>query len=185
MTRTILVITIVVGLVAGCGGNGGQTTTRPDTAVVDESTSGITASPPESTLPEMTPSLLGDLIGETYVAAVEDVVELVADRPDGPAAETEVRTLKERYIREFVELGKLREALEPESRSVVDARIGIIVNGISPDLFTEFQQVHAHYQSTNPVMADLVISFNIITQYSNFELLAQQDPEEAARVLAD
>lgn len=183
LAMTIVVLVCVALLGAGCGGDSGQTTTSVPVAGGEEP--GTSAVAPESSVPEVTPADLGDLIGETYVEAIERVVASLANRPEGPAALTALGELKETYVQQFVELGRQREALEPANRAAVDARISSAVLGIPSDLFDSFQTLHAHYFDIDTEIADLVLSFNIITQYANFDLLTQQDPDEAARVLGE
>ena len=110
---------------------------------------------------------------------------LLRDRPSGPTALTSVQELKESHVQEFIELGRLREALSVADRATVDARIGVGIGGISPDLFAEYQEIQADYLTTDAEIAEVVSSFNIITQYANFELLKQQEPGEAARLLGE
>jgi hypothetical protein len=185
LARMMVVLVCVALLGAGCGGDSGQTTILAPAGGEEPGTSAAAPESPELAGPEMTPADLGDLIGETYVEAIERVVASLANRPDGPAALTALQELKESYVQEFVELGRQREALEPTNRAAVDARISSALSGISPDLFDSYQSLHAHYLDLDLEIADLVISFNIISQYANFDLLTQQDPDEAARVLAE
>ena len=50
----------------------------------------------------------------------------------------------------------------------------------------DFQAVADHYfDSTDAELYSLITSFNIIGQYANFDLLRQQEPDEAARLGVD
>lgn len=170
---------------AACGGDSGETTepaatstNRPAPTVTTEAASGTTAA-------ELSPTALGDRIGEVYLEAIEDVVAATADRPDGAVAMAALLELKERHIETLVELGRRREALDSEGREAVDGRISRALVSVPPDLFEAYMQAQADYRDIDPGVAELITSFNIITQYASFDLLRQQEPEEAARVLGE
>ncbi len=87
------------------------------------------------------------------------------------------------YVIQFVEMGKEKKALSDQEREKVD-------NDIMQEYFKLDQERHTAiyikkheelYQKSEDA-ANLLLKFNIITQYSDFVLLKKQNPEEAKRV---
>jgi len=179
--RTALVL-LALGIVAlsACGDDAGVATTAstPTTATTPTSAAATTTAGAPS------PAELGDQIGDLYLTAFDDVVALLADRPDAATAAAELATLKEQYVQEMVALGHQREALDAAGRSAVDARITAALSAVPPATYDAYQQAHADYGEDLEV-ANLIASFNIIGQYANFDLLRQQDPDEAVRLGID
>jgi hypothetical protein len=184
MRRMVIAVVTLASVVAGCGDSGerGEAATS-QAADPGSATTVVSSDEPDSA--RITPTELGDRIGVTYVEAIEELVALLRDRPSGPSALASVQELKESNVQEFVELGRLREALNAADRAAVDARIGVGVGGISSDLFAEYQEIQADYRTTDAEIAEVVSSFNIITQYANFDLLKEQEPGEAVRLLGE
>lgn len=175
MKQLIALIVAVSIAAAGCGDDDASpSTTEPAAAT----TTTVVAT---TTTEARTPTDLGNEIGEIYVAAYGDVVALLADRPDAGTAAEELAALKESYIQRLVALGREREALSTGDRATVDARINIAVNGVPADVFGAYQETIDAYAG-EPEVADLIRSFNIIGQYANFDLLREQEPEEAERL---
>jgi hypothetical protein len=181
MKRVAVILLVVGALGAGaCGGeDAASSTTQPAAPSTTEVGASSTALP--TSAPGVTPDDLGDMIGEVYLAGFGDVVALLIDRPDPATAAAELSALKEQYIEELVALGRLREGLSPADRAIVDARIGAALNRIPADVFAGYQQALTDYESDSESAA-LIRDFNIIGQYANFDLLREQEPEEAARL---
>lgn len=131
---------------------------------------------------EMNPAGLGQQIGDLYVQALSEVTEMLKEKPGVPEVRPQVEQLKEKYVQQLVELGRKREALDVSGKSTVDSRIMSKVNSLSREpwyaTFNEVQQHYFHDQDFHK----LVISFNIIGQYANFDLLKKQEPQEAERL---
>ena len=64
----------------------------------------------------------------------------------------------------------------------MDAAIGMSINTVPGDVFTAYSKGQSAYQAKDAGLGDLITSFNILTQYANFELLKKQAPEEAKRL---
>ncbi|WP_338763424.1 hypothetical protein WAF17_19585 [Bernardetia sp. ABR2-2B] len=87
------------------------------------------------------------------------------------------------YVSQFVEMGKQKEALSKEEREKVD-------NDIMQEYFKLDQErhnaiyikKHEELYETSEDTANLLLKFNIITQYSDFALLKKQNPKEAERL---
>ena len=157
-----------------CGGGGEK---KAETKTADKSV--VQKSPQKK---ELTPDEIGQKIGAIYVQSMSDVTELLKDKPEFSEIRGEVETLREQCIRELVELGKLREALDAAGRAGVDRQVSLKVNSLYNDpLFTTYNEIQQHYFKDQE-FHKIVMSFNIITQYADFELLKKQEPEEAARL---
>mgnify|MGYP001081739428 FL=1 len=169
MKRTAAVLLALVALgMTGCG---------------DDEGVAATAAPPASspTSAAVTPTAVGDQVGDLYLAAFDDVVGLLADRPEAAAAETGLAALKQQYVEALVALGYQREGFDAVGRAVVDDRITAALGQLPAATYDAYQGAYAYY-SDDPDVAGLISSFNIIGQYANFDLLWQQAPEEAERL---
>ncbi len=129
-----------------------------------------------------TPEEIGKQIGDIYVQAMADLAVALKDKPAVSEVKGKIETMREGYIQKLVALGKLREALSTADRSKADSQINMKVNGIynTPDYAT-FNEIQQHYFSEQS-FHKIIMNFNILTQYASFELLKQQEPEEAARL---
>jgi len=162
-TKLILFVVVVffIGLV-GCGSNGDS-----DQSAVSK---------------KMNPEELGKIIGEVYVKAITEVSDLLKNKEDVTVAQSKIAELKEKVIQKLLSLGKQREAMETTDRATVDRFIRMGISGISRETYEVFREGHKHYSNLDINMGNLIASFNIITQYANFELLKKQNPEEAKRL---
>ncbi len=132
---------------------------------------------------QMTPKELGEKIGSVYVKALEDVTELIKDSPEIAEVRPAVEELKENNIRVLVELGHLREALDQTERSAVDMAILGKIGALSDsDWYETYTAALNDYLGKDREFYELLSSFNIIGQYANFDLLKQQEPDEAKRL---
>lgn len=176
---------VVLGALAAlaCGGDepgqGGAATPAPVT-----STSGAQVTPPASASgTQVTPPELGLQIGDLYERALSDLTEQLRGRPDGAAVTASVRDLKASYVRQFVELGRARETLGEQDRSAVDAAIRAkLAAAANEPWYATYSDITQHYAGRDAEFHELLVSFNIITQYANFDLLKSQAPDEAKRL---
>jgi hypothetical protein len=161
-------------LVFACGGG-------EETGAATES---VEKSMPQNTeqKADMTPAEIGQKVSEIYVKTMGDLVELLKDKPEASAMMSDVETLKEHCVQELVELGRKREALDTAERSTVDSQIRMKLSSFYKDpVFTSFNELQQHYFQERD-FHELVMSFNVITQYAIFDLLKKQEPEEAQRL---
>ncbi|MBN1620520.1 hypothetical protein JW890_07335 [candidate division WOR-3 bacterium] len=132
---------------------------------------------------QMTPKELGEKIGTVYVKALEDVTELIKDRPEIAEVRPAVEELKEANIRVLVELGSLREAMDQTEKGAVDMAILSKIGALSEsDWYETYTAALKDYLGEDREFYELLSSFNIIGQYANFDLLKQQEPDEAKRL---
>jgi hypothetical protein len=125
---------------------------------------------------------VGKAVSDLYVGVLQKVVALMKDRPDPKDLTAKLTQLKEETIKQMVELGKKREALDPAGRKAVDDSIMKTMNSLSPDLFTEFQNGRNHYAQLDPALGKLIMDFHMIPQYAVFDNLKQHAPKEAERL---
>lgn len=131
---------------------------------------------------EMTPDEIGQRVSALYVESMSQLVELLENKPEPSEVQAQVKTLQEKTIAKMVELGHKREALDSAGRSKVDSQIRMKMNSFYDDpVFTSFNDIQQHYFQ-NQDFHEIIMSFNIITQYANFDLLKKQKPEEAERL---
>ena len=174
--------------VAGCGSEDDSAATSPDTSIatITQPTLVPGSGPPTTRDPAIAPSpdQLGDEIATLYLAAYDDVVDTLADRPPAAEATARLDTLKDGYIEQLVELGRYREAMAEPDRANVDSIVRRSLAGLSDDTLAEYQAAIDHYAS-DAELRELIASFNIIGQYASFDLLREQEPDEAARLGVD
>jgi len=180
--RLLVVLSLgVLLLLSSCGGGGGD-----DAEASDNPTATTAAVVDTPTQEALSAADLGDAIGALYGAALADLNELLEDRPAAADVQADVAALKEQYVQQLVELGRQKETLSAEDRAKVNVQVQIAINGVSTDTFAAYSEALTYYQQAGDKdLADIVFSFNIITQYADFDLLKQQEPEEAARLGLD
>ena len=133
----------------------------------------------------MTPGEIGDQIAELYIQSLKDVTDQLKDKPSVSNVRLQVEALKENYVKQLVEYGRLRENLDSTGRAAVDSRIRMALNAIyNESWYAVYNDVQQHYFRDRD-FHNLVMSFNIIGQYANFDLLKKQEPEEAKRLGID
>ncbi len=131
---------------------------------------------------KQSPEEMGEEISNLYVQSLAEVVELLKVNPSADEALPKIAELKEKYVQELLDLGKKREAMEDADRSKVDLKIKIgLQKSYSNLAYTEYSEAIFAY-AENKEFYKLLSDFNIITQYCNFELLKQQEPDEAQRL---
>ncbi|GEM_PF-857147 len=132
-----------------------------------------------------TPGEIGDQIAELYIQALRNVTDQLKDKPIVSNVRPQVEELKEKNVKQLVELGRLRENLDTTGRAAVDSRIRMALNAVyNESWYAVYSDVQQHYFQDRD-FHKLVMSFNIIGQYANFDLLKKQEPEEAKRLGID
>ncbi len=167
------ILLAMIFLLVSCSGGGEQSEQVQDSATpaVEE--------PTEKTL---SPEELGNKIGELYTKALKEVTDILMEKPEVSTVRTQVEELKESFVQELVLLGELREKLDDPARAVVDSRISSHLYSTNKEPWYEsYNDIQMHYFQDRE-FHKIVISFNIIGQYANFDLLKKQSPEEAKRL---
>ncbi len=160
---------LVAAVLVGCGGSDDEAATATPTGA-----------------PRLGAAEIGQQAGDFYVRALSEVTELLKSKPDVSQVRTRVQELKESYVRKLVELGRAREALDAAGKSTVDAAIRTKVDSLARETwYPTYNEVQQYYFSKDQEFQRLVLSFNVIGQYANFELLKKQEPQEAKRLGLD
>jgi len=125
---------------------------------------------------------VGKSISSLYLEVLQKVVTLMKNRPDPKELAPKLAQLKEETIKQMVELGKKREALDQAGKQAVDRSIEQTMNKLSPDLFKDFLDGKNYYAKPDPNLGKLIMDFHMIPQYAVFDNLKQHAPQEAQRL---
>ncbi|MBD3276659.1 MAG: hypothetical protein GF388_00010 [Candidatus Aegiribacteria sp.] len=125
------------------------------------------------------PDELAQEIAERYLECMEELEAMVADRPEPERLRREMAELKEEYIRVFVEIGHRVATHDSDTVDEIGRAVMSELYGHDIQWLTDASN---HYMSLDNEVANMLAEFNIITQYSFFELLREQNPEEAERL---
>jgi hypothetical protein len=160
---------------SACGGDDSGSSTA--------TTTGAESTTATAQAAEMTPDEIGAAVGATWADAMQELVALLESKPESSAIKSQVEQLKERYVVKLVALGRLREALSDSDKVRVSAGITKALDASADEpWFTSYMDIYDGYSDGDLDFANLLASFNILTQYADFDLLKQQAPEEAARL---
>lgn len=173
-------VLITVLSLTACGGSG---TPAPAAGSAPAAINAAQPTAAPAALKAMTPQELGDKIGAVYVGSLEAVTQLLAQKPDAATVLPQVKALQEQTIQELIELGKQREALGAAERASVDNAINSALTKIANETwYKTYTELSQYYFDKDQDLQKALASFNIIGQYANFDLLKQQEPQEAARL---
>ncbi len=120
-----------------------------------------------------------------YDDCITELDGLVGEKPEPDAALKEkVETLKVSVISRLLPLGAMRAEMAESDQKSASAQLGSKMIGISknPGWGRTQNDARIHYAKSDPGLAALIASFNIITQYAQYELLKKQEPAEAERL---
>jgi hypothetical protein len=104
-------------------------------------------------------------------------------RPEVAQIQSQVEQFKAEYIQKFLVFGTMKEALSDNDKAELNTKVmqGLESLG-SESWFTSYMDIYDSYSDGDLDFANLLASFNILTQYADFDLLRQQAPEEAVRL---
>jgi hypothetical protein len=129
------------------------------------------------------PAELGDEVSQHYFDALDELEALLGRELPADSLRTEVQRLKDGYIETFVSYGYKREAMSEADRATFDARVQAAITLSTPGALDAISTATNGLISVGETeLADEIMSFNIITQYTFFDLLKAQEPEEAQRL---
>lgn len=173
----------VGAVVVGCGGEEATTNTTAAVTGSGEAPETTAAGAGEETA-DIVKMGGTELATATITAWNECLVKLAAlleGMPDPATVQSQIEALKEEYIQKFVAYGRQQQTFDEEQ-----LRFWGIEHGLnSPPAFADYQSAANAYiadASTPSEFIDLLKDFSILTQYTDFELLKKQEPEEAARL---
>jgi hypothetical protein len=115
--------------------------------------------------------------------SIQALVALLEDKPEASTVLPQVQDLKESAIQSLVALGRQRETLSAADRSMVDSLEWSAFERLGKETwYATYNTLSSYYTGIDLEFGNLVASFNIITQYSDFGLLKKQLPAEATRL---
>jgi hypothetical protein len=134
--------------------------------------------------PEITdPETLSNAVIEVWSQSMQALVTLLEAKPEVSAVKAEVQTLKEAAIQSLVALGRQRETFSDADRARVDSLEWVALEDLAGETwYTSYNSLWSYYSGADLEFGNLIAGFNTLTQYSDFGLLKQQLPEEAARL---
>jgi hypothetical protein len=163
-------------LVAGCDGDSPGPDTTAVTAIADAVSTTVEA-------PKTSASELADTVIATWVECMQKLSVILEDRAPVSLVQPQVEQLKEEYIQKFVELGRQRETLSQAEKDDANSQEWLALSSSAEEpWYLSYQSLYDFYAAKDVEFANLLGGFHILTQYSDFELLKKQEPEEAARL---
>ena len=141
------------------------------------------AAPTSEQTVALTGNQLGDAAGASWVEAMQKLTTLLSDRPEVTTVKTQTEQLKEEYVQTLVELGRQGAVLDTGEKAKMSARIAAALEAAADeDWYATYMELYKGYAAGDSEFGDLLASFNILTQYADFDLLKKQAPKEAARL---
>lgn len=128
------------------------------------------------------PEVLGNRVADIYEDMYANLNDLVNQGLPADELWTEITTMKEDYINQFVELGAAREGMTEEQKQTANRTIRSRFYNLDTDVFNSVNDAIIFYREQDNSLANEISQMNILTQYADYELLREQEPEEAARL---
>ena len=130
---------------------------------------------------------LGKQVAATWSEAIQKLVPLLEGTPPIASLQAPVAQLKEDYVQKMVTLGRQIAALDESQRQTAYARTTDILDSTAnSDWFQSYMRLYDQYAAgsdqTSQDFAVLLSTFNTLTQYAFFDVLKEQDPDEAQRL---
>lgn len=176
--RHLCILTAVATLLVytACGG-----TTESESAAEPEDAGAQQESGTQETAEVSSPEALAENAYQLYRDALNETVDALADEPEAETTIELVTAIRDKYAAKLVEIGKKRDTLDEAGKGKFDAMLRThMMYDIPTELYERYRDVQKPY-STHPVAGKLTAAINIITQYTNFDLLSKQEPEEARK----
>lgn len=183
----VLGLGLVAGLAAagavGCGGDSGSQ--GGGAGGTGAGTTGGGGGGGAAPRPDAPP---GVQAGEHHAALMKDVVALLEPKPEAAAALPKAKALKEKYIPLFVEVGKRREPLDADGKRKfgTDLYKGMTACQADTTRAVELTNVYQGSMAGKPPeaeeLSEVLSELMILSQYSDFDLLKKQKPDEAKRL---
>lgn len=166
----------VLGL-AGCDDDGDQGSAAPPEAAAEQGGgAGVSEAAPE------TPDELAEAVYAIYVEGLGAVAAWAGDPPPLEEARAELTALKEDLITRLVALGRIREGMSEADRASFNAKLSSLISSVDRDMYSAWNDMRLHYNAEDAEFGQMIYSLNVLTQYASFDLLKEQEPEEAARL---
>ncbi len=127
-------------------------------------------------------------IGKVYKSSMIKLAVIVNNHPEASTIIDKVKKLKEDTIQKMVKIGKKFENLSKAEKNKLTSKLWRLMGNAQKDKkFSESWKImnksQMYYSSKKEYeLSKLISSFNIITQYAQFDLLKEQLPDEAKRL---
>jgi hypothetical protein len=130
---------------------------------------------------------LAKQVATTWAESIQKLVPLLEGTPPLASIQTQVTQLKEQYVQRLFALGKQIAALgADDQQDAYDRTVDILNTYASTDWFSSYTTLYNHYAAgsdqASQDFAVLLSTFDTLSNYSFFEELKTQDPDEAARL---
>lgn len=166
MKQSFTIIFLFLLIAGGCGG---------------EAENGTDVSVEQVSEP-VDPEALGNRIADEYVEMYYDLDELLSRELDIEELWPELTDLKEEYISRFLEMGVVNEEMSDQQKAVVSSTTWSRFNSMDTEVLNSVNDAIIRYRQLDNDLANEISDFNILTQYTFWDLLREQEPEEAARL---
>ncbi len=177
----VVCLALALGLLAsGCG-----STTPSDTSASTAAAGGSTTSLTGSEATSMSGGELGQAAAALWAEATQRLNTVLEGMPSVDDVKDDVAALKEEYVQKLIALGKARRSMDASAKAQADSAIASAFSAAADEVwYTTYLATYDEYayQSGDVDFVNLLGSFNILTQYADFELLKQQEPDEATRL---
>ncbi|THB64030.1 MAG: hypothetical protein D6E12_15770 [Desulfovibrio sp.] len=180
-----VLLTITMLGLAACGddtGSADESGSTSESASASESSSADEAEAESASSAPSSPADVADAIVSIYNEGLDAVAGMADNPPPLAEAKSQLEALKEDMISRLVELGGIKQSMSDTDKAQVNSALTSAFMRIDPGKFEQFSQVIEHYRAEDNDFANFLSSFNIITQYADYDLLKEQEPEEAARL---
>jgi hypothetical protein len=134
---------------------------------------------------EMTPDTWAEEVNSIYDKSITKLDETIGSKP--PLTEElkkKVEEIKNSIILELLEYGKARNKMNETDQKLCSSKLSLKLDRIvkNPGWDRSINKVRMDYDKADQAFGKQIMSFNIITQYAQFELLKKQEPSEAKRL---
>ncbi len=146
-----------------------------------------TAATASTTTTEAPTTQLSDQIAATWSEAIQKLVTLLEGTPPIATLQSPVAQLKEEYVQKMVAFGRQAQELDEGQRQAAYERATDLLAGTAnTEWFRSYVRLYDEYAAgadqTSQDFAILLSTFNTLTEYAFFDLLKEQNPDEAARL---
>jgi hypothetical protein len=181
--RLLLVLALVVLVAAGALVASGCAGELP----VKGQTTATTSPVPTTSTAEPLKFQLAKQVATTWAEAIQKLVPVLQGTPPLASIQSQVAELKEQYVQKLYALGKQIAALGAGDQQDAYDRTMDILNGYaSTDWFSSYTTLYNQYAAgsdqASQDFAVLLSTFDTLSNYSFFEELKIQDPDEATRL---
>jgi len=130
------------------------------------------------------PDAFAEAVFDLYNKSIISLFDLVGSKPElTDDLREKVAKHKAATIDEMVKLGHARAKMNEDDQRSCSARLERKISQVAREQWSGvMNDAVPHYRKIDRAFADELSSFNIITQYSQFELLKKQLPAEAQRL---